>query len=849
MRVPDEAVVDQPGRVIARKPRGFGSRRGLVAGATVVLLLGSVLGWRCSRDWRIGRVAQSDVRIDRGVLEENRLLGQDPIPYAPASNALVISDRKADLVEWTGKTVIRRDGVTGKPIWDAARGGQPVDPSRDPVASISRLSRQSDGGAFCRLIQPAPDLNGDGFGDVVWAIDGQNVLLAMSGKDGSLLWTCSTGLDQVVGRGPENPSPPAQGQGAALARKGRFLGEPTLADIDRDGTADVIATVAFLQESTQTAQSRIGPSGLNLTYVRAPRGQRGVVAVSGRSGRILWNYAINTSFPKLLSEPAYDTATVLPGPEAPIVAVLLGSRWVGLDLATGQPRIGPIDLQSRPVRPVQYADLDGDGAAEVIFLVESANSRFQTMAAFVCKSGKPSWTQTVSATYPSRGSPRRPAWPLVADLDGDHRAEIVVSDFGSLPPGTGYKGVRMLDGNTGKTRWVCPLSPFTLADDGLEHLLAGPDLDGDGTSDLIAVSRFDGRHPLSRSFGRPPEEPRICVDAISAKDGRRIWWWQGDLGQPEQNWSTTLISPPFWWGRGPDGWPLLATSTGGIPRTASAVQLGLQNSPVTHLLVASTGYESQTLTGLSSPKAADLDGDGIDDLWGSVAHELRAIRGAPAEALRAPGPARGEPANHESLKNDPRWERPLPWASGGNRNSHPLAYLALAGLALVDVVVPLTVLWLATRKRFWSVRMLMALPAVIAIPLGVNLTLIRQLPEGLADSLGSFAVPVCMLAALAGLPPLAYVAVVGAGVIKRRWHRLAVIVGLTALTAGVLGAYWILSDIRAKPAIEHYSSSDWHFLAWPAAYAVGAIVLFVWALRGARRLASRRWRRVVAPAA
>jgi len=62
-----------------------------------------------------------------------------------------------------------------------------------------------------------------------------------------------------------------------------------------------------------------------------------------------------------------------------------------------------------------------------------------------------------------------------------------------------------------------------------------------------------------------------------------------------------------------------------------------------------------------------------------------------------------------------------------------VAYLTLAGIALIDVVVPLSILWLATRKRFWSLRMLLALPVVIAIPLGVGLTLKRLLPVELPD--------------------------------------------------------------------------------------------------------------------
>ncbi len=57
--------------------------------------------------------------------------------------------------------------------------------------------------------------------------------------------------------------------------------------------------------------------------------------------------------------------------------------------------------------------------------------------------------------------------------------------------------------------------------------------------------------------------------------------------------------------------------------------------PVVHLLVAATGIEEHTVTGLTSPKVADLTGDGLADLWGAVDGKLVAIRAEPAEAWRA----------------------------------------------------------------------------------------------------------------------------------------------------------------------------------------------------------------------
>ena len=57
--------------------------------------------------------------------------------------------------------------------------------------------------------------------------------------------------------------------------------------------------------------------------------------------------------------------------------------------------------------------------------------------------------------------------------------------------------------------------------------------------------------------------------------------------------------------------------------------------PVVHLLRAATGIEEHTIPGLTSPKVADLTGDGLADLWGAVDGKLVAIRAEPAEAWRA----------------------------------------------------------------------------------------------------------------------------------------------------------------------------------------------------------------------
>ena len=52
----------------------------------------------------------------------------------------------------------------------------------------------------------------------------------------------------------------------------------------------------------------------------------------------------------------------------------------------------------------------------------------------------------------------------------------------------------------------------------------------------------------------------------------------------------------------------------------------------------------------------------------------------------------------------------------------------LASLAFVNVVVPIVILKLATRRGVWGVKLLMALPVVVAIPLAARTALFQSEP-------------------------------------------------------------------------------------------------------------------------
>ncbi len=206
-------------------------------------------------------------------------------------------------------------------------------------------------------------------------------------------------------------------------------------------------------------------------------------------------------------------------------------------------------------------------------------------------------------------------------------------------------------------------------------------------------------------------------------------------------------------------------------------------------------------------------------------------------------PPRGTPVPSGLARHDPRWERPLPWSREAGGMIPPILYLGVAGLALINVVIPLAILKAATRRRVWGVRLLMALPAVVAIPMAVFLTLWSVTPSRAyltpGDQIVAFVV-----ATLGGLPVVVSVTLIGSSLLHGRWIRLVVLAVLTVLASVAIGAFWLSSDLLRKPAIEHYTWSGWHGVVLPGAYAVGVLALIAWGIRGSARLVMGLIRRV-----
>ena len=154
-----------------------------------------------------------------------------------------------------------------------------------------------------------------------------------------------------------------------------------------------------------------------------------------------------------------------------------------------------------------------------------------------------------------------------------------------MVPGDGYRGVQLIDGPSGRTRWIRRMRPETKAGDGLIQVLDAPYLDQDGVRDLITTSFFLGRYPISNHEGKLPIPERVYIDALSGKDGRPLWWWHQDTPTD----GNTYVWPLRWWGRGPDGWPLLAVALGGYPGQSGFVAQA--DPPIVYLIVRNGGLD------------------------------------------------------------------------------------------------------------------------------------------------------------------------------------------------------------------------------------------------------------------
>lgn len=485
------------------------------------------------------------------------------------------------------------------------------------------------------IVHEMMDVNGDGVGDIVCAARHQAWTMAISGTGQGVLWFARLGRDLSMSSAER-----AQSGGNQLTQSSVLHPPVVCDDLDGDGTRDLVVAVADLDSDFRAGQN---------TYPC----QRWLQAISGRSGESIWRcdladelFALspNEEVPQelrwfhvlfrgrmsqggrtlwlgqhhLRSPPRLEqTGSHAYLPTAPHVlnidgrpniAIAAGKELLLIDAKSGKTRGEPVDLLFRPSSAVRWRDVDGDGLPEMIALEEVRTVPNElpepNLVVWSLAKDKQLWSKRLDAYWPAkRGwSIAGPAWPLVTDLDGDGKCEIVVPDgrshrSGAFAGGTGSQQMPsgklvVYDAAAGTAKWTRTL--VTL-DAQVDYFVDGPDLDGDGTLEIFAATC-------------DPKGQNLYVDALSGATGKTFW--SGTKPIPSESKIDSLrIIGLQWWHSGADGWPQLAVSLGDHRYYSETT---LSASVLT--FSAGTGKLLSVGREIAELLPADIDRDGAEDL-------------------------------------------------------------------------------------------------------------------------------------------------------------------------------------------------------------------------------------------
>ena len=333
-----------------------------------------------------------------------------------------------DIVVFDDDGVTLLDGATSERLWRCELNSDPLMQETIPGRNVTPSSkwgwrtrsmsyndvctRPAFVASFCDdfigVNAPAEiDCNQDGEADLILVCQHQPMIIALSGRDGALLWRSFQEPDA------KNPYD-----------YGAIRGAPLFKDIDGDDVPDLIACY--------------------MTHSRSPEIYRCYLkAVSGRSGETLWEQSRNDEQGEIiklapLDPNLYPLSRKLPYPPY-MSRWYAGASWIAFSHQFSRASYGGITSMSAHSEsqtesdgqlvpyPLQF-DPDSKGDSFILPVGDSL-LRFETA------------TGTLSSTSKLRGIPvRAPQW---IDFDSDGNSELLVCTR-NLPPAT-RSNVSVLD--------------------------------------------------------------------------------------------------------------------------------------------------------------------------------------------------------------------------------------------------------------------------------------------------------------------------------------------------------------------------------------------------------------------
>ncbi|WP_372718343.1 protein kinase [Novipirellula sp.] len=696
------------------------------------------------------------------------------------------------------------------------------------------------------------DLDGDGIRDSVQTST-QGQLLARSSATGTVIWETDVDLSRQTYQvsAPTTFDP----QHDALS---------TVHDLDGDAVPDILL---------------VGQDG----YFRAKKS--GLVAVSGRTGRLLWksDFAVQKQNDcQLLDCRDLDgdgAVEIIFATDAdyglPAVNLFAGSGynptrlWLSvIEGKTGKVRWAkpitqaPAKNGAQPLFDLDrnwleaaYADLNSDGVLDIVFPRQAElDSQQVALAAISGSDGAELWKFPLNIENGNMQRALGDALPAtLEDLDGDDRLEVIALDLthSLTVPGSGQVvRLSVLDGASGKTRWnwETPASHWhhevksdpNRAKNRL-RVVTLPRSDGTQWIALLpVVSDYEQKLHILDASGRPLGEKVVKQHLI--QNPGRLWVLDNKLVLQTQS-SASLLVPnrleePVW--TRPD----VSEIVGILPDSELPARILIRSGFSIRGLDIQSGDPRWIVAG-PHPQSIGIQGDSFQLLNApsTVApphvmyqyrNQVRVRRGIDFADQAKDWTLFGRPA--ASLRPDQydrRLLRPLPWLPQGIEAPEFLRMLMWSALwGVLLIIIPSGYLaWMFGRRQF-GIKTLLWLPIIA----GTMMLAIKLQPSGVThyDVSNKFGI------ALATVPVFVAIALFVKWIRHRRlrpvlfWGAAVILIGAIAM-----GVNLFMVDLNRGGGLqpgERYDWSGWYWMypgvTYVMCWATLAWIIVAWCAKG-----------------